>query len=308
MRASRSKSGFTKDQRQFVLVYKQDNGKFGDSLTFSRDEVLAIARGFEDRQSGIEEKGVTKNAAKLIHRMCRENGLLGQESARTEGGQQESSLVGVKAEPEYFPKLKSKQAFSDDVVVDVAFLLSGVDPGVRMRTNTPLRQLARGQSGRVPASVHLLGDHRYLLPQFHGQSLDAFHRSWDAATSRLNQQLTSDTWQLVQNLHEFDERTLAATQVDAATEKLLATFKERSIDLLAGLFQRAQLKISSVHAQPVKEETANWPSLLGKWFRRRPEAPQETVDPEARDVAKEYLTRSFKLARLIRWKASGKDQ
>ena len=331
-RVSTSKSGFT--DKDFVLVFKNGDGRYSSPRKIPRNIALEIAKDLASNSDAAEKYGINRSVAKFILAKARRKGLISSSdkavdkaddnfdlvdiatdsieksdafaSAET-SAPSASSKIAIERHPKYFPKIDAyaKPNLATETIEVIAFVLSGVDPDqvqdprIVQRTLT-LRQLIQLSAARVSPGLLMQDDHWYVLAHLHSIDRDAFKLAWEEAQSQASGQANTDVVKLMTKLDKFKIDAAANCLDDAANKSFFLDVQDKSIELLSRIFRRIRRKIESVHENPVPEPPKkSWlNSLIRPKATDQPHA--SPIQTEVTNLVTEYLKQSIKIGRILR--------
>ena len=315
VRVSKSKSGFSKDNLQFRLVYKSGDGKYFKPIVLERSDALKIATHYQANKTGDPERGISHKAAKLIMTRALELGLLGNGSTEslstivdrpTEESEQET-LPGFEPEenppplvPVYFPEIHFDQPFqfTEDQLADLTFIFCEVDPAQRQTSILPLKEMIDQHHCRIATETALERDHQYLIPGMHDFELKQFRESWVAFKRvQLTGQPETDMRKLMQNIDRFKVDDKGKRLQDPQHHNFLANVRDQAVPILYRTFRRHKLK---VQAELERKEEAKVGSLFERLTKRISGKEEPKIAEPLAEISTRYFEQVGKLGRMLR--------
>ncbi|MEO1616269.1 MAG: hypothetical protein AAFV88_10495 [Planctomycetota bacterium] len=210
----------------------------------------------------------------------------------------------------YLPFLTAKRPpqITTDLVDDLAFVLSGVNPSKRVdlemaASGKTLRELYASPQNRLPASSSLLQDHQYVLVHLHQCPRPEFLKIWNDAKEQLGGQKATDLLKLSRELSKFPLDDSGEVLADPKSYSFLEEVQGSSILLLHRQFRIARKKLDELHteaSEPGKttNRSLGWVRLAKPRKKQQPTTVE--VDESERKIVNKYLRNVCKLGRLLR--------
>ncbi len=334
-RISKSRSGFDKEGRAFVIVYKTAEGQYEAPIKLASEQALAIAKTYAVTKSVPNGSPVDASVARHILRQAIARGLIDQTSAKPsktafgmpadwssidepsvdqETIEQEEITDSPPAndiQPKYLPAIDNANnvsgALAEETIDILAFVLSGIDPSLRtdaqtLKANLRLKDLASTPSSRVPADLILQEEHRFVLQHLQRLSVSEFRQLWDEAKTPKKGQLGTEIQRIATKFEKSKIDEAGKFLKDPTNKELFQEFRTHAVEILVRALQRARRRIHAFHEQPeAKPTNSNW--LVKLKLRRPPPNIQPTtvvVADEVRQLVREYVDDCLKLARILR--------
>ena len=332
-RVSTSKSGFT--DKAFVLVFKNDDGKYSLPREIPLDVAISIAKDFASNAETAAKYAISKPVAKFILAKAVRRGLISKpdksvndldlseiatDSIEHSGIESPHAVapakpapptrqpkLAIERQPKYFPTIDPylKPDFEIKTIEIIAFVLSGVDPDqlqdqrIVQRTMN-LRQLIQMSAARISPSLLMQDDHWYVLAHLHALDRDGFKSAWEDAQTQATGQANTDVVKVMTKLDKFRIDPTAKCLDDPTNKSFFLEVQDKSVELLSRNFRRIRRKIESVYEQsapaPAKK---NW---FDRLFKRKltDQAMASAVQSEVSDLVVEYLNQAIKIGRILR--------
>ncbi len=332
-RVSTSKSGFT--DKDFVLVFKNDDGTYSSPRKIPRDIALSIAKDFASNKEVTAKYEISMPVAKFILAKAMRKGLIskpeksaddfdlsdiatdsiersgieppGPATPSKPANPTEHPKVAIERHPKYFPTI-DPYLMSDypiKTIETIAFVLSGVDPeqlqDLRVVQGTiNLRQLIQMSVARISPGLLMQEDHWYVLDHMHGLGRDEFKLAWEEAQSQATGQANTNVVKVMTKLDKFRIDSTAKCLDDPTNKSFFLEVQDKSVELLSRNFRRIRRKIESVHEQPAPPPPKK--SLLDRLFKRKTtgQSSASPVQAEVCDLVIEYLNQAVKIGRILR--------
>jgi hypothetical protein len=336
-RVSTSKSGFT--DKDFILVFKQEDGTYGSPTKIPREVALSIAKNFASKKEVAARFGISEAVAKFILAKAIRKGLVsratkpadefdlsdiatdsierpefersGVESpttaARSSQVQSAEQPKSAERPPKYFPMIDPylQPELPAKTIETIAFVLSGVDPEQQrdqrvVQGALNLRQLIQMSIARISPGLLMQEDHWYVLAHLHALDRDAFKMAWEEAQTQATGQANTNVVKVMTKLDKFRIDSAAKCLDDPTNKSFFLEVQDKSVELLSRNFRRIRRKIESVYELPAPPPAKrNW---LDSLFKRK--AADKTVaspvQAEVQNLVIEYLNQSIKIGRILR--------
>ncbi len=220
----------------------------------------------------------------------------------------------TKPEPPYrfLPRLDARRPpkITDDLLDDLAFVLSGVDPKKRqditiIASGWGLKDLVLDSKSNYSSGSNLLSDHQYVLVNYHQIDASSFAEKWTLAQERMRGQRAADLVKLVHGLERFEIDPDGNALTDSKNFHQIEIFTSHSMEILARQYRSSRRKISDLNRPKDKRRTPERHPAV--WLKRLGLAGNQSrfeVDTEVRKVTRRYLDLCVKLGRLLRSEAS----
>ncbi|TWU04704.1 hypothetical protein [Stieleria varia] len=325
MQVSKSKSGITRDGTRFVVVYKLQDGGYSEPIKLRIDDAIGIAKRFRDHRKGDRSRSISASAAKYVYKKISEKGLLTDEvSANSEdpaplpSHDTPDAKSNLKSDsmlaPVYLPYLEVNREpqVSDEMVDQLAFLLSGIDPAARndpkfARSGVTMRDLIQQTEVRVSTSRLLYTDHRYVLIHLRNLDDDAFRAKWNEAKEQPGGQDATDLIKLTRRLEKLDLENASEIAKNSEEAELILQIQSRAVDLLVRRYRRTQRKLDEINRSDSKpavdtRSQGGWLSRLNFFNKKESEVHNKPVpvDEAAHMAARAYLDHCVQLGRVLR--------
>ena len=338
---SRSRSGITKDGQAIALVYRISEGQYSKPIKLSRTDAISVAKKFQSTGRGDSSLKVTSSAAKFIFKHARHAGWLSHSEqvdtveALREGTIDDSdSQTSIGREslsdeeiaslfkpsksvrPVYLPELHPLRSveIDDEIVADVAFILSGIDPSKcrdakLIEGEITLKALAKTPSGeRVSATQFLRNDHRHALYHLSGLTESQFDEVIAWGKNPASGQENTDLRKLSRIVEQFDSTEPAKQLADPDLRSKFGKIRAQSPKLLFRNFKAARRDIAQLHERnsepenPTKKSAANLIARFRMMICKPENIRKELVDidPEVLEITRSYLMWLCNLGRILR--------
>ena len=300
-----------------VIVYKLANGRYSRPITLSKSDAIDVACKFAKESIGDRDRKINLAAANFIYVSLQKLGWLpdGEDSIcvdddSTVAELDSSALSAAGPTRKYFPFLAATQepSLNEDLIGDIAFVLSSVDPAKRIdpamiRQSMNLAMLTRKPEYRIRVGGTLIDDHWYVLSHLHSLQPAEFRAHWALKKSHMTDHDATDLARISRKLHEFELDATGSVLKDPRNHDLLIGFYEQSVEILIRQYLVARKKLDELH-KPTSGEKGNTPGRR-QWLKsfgrgKQPESQCIALTDSERDIAARYLTAGVKLGRILR--------
>lgn len=307
LRVSKSKSGYSRQSKRLLLVYRQEDGRYSEPRPFTKDQVVAVARELKLKRRVLKmTPPIDQLAAKFMLKQAQKLGWVPPQGEAREPGAESTQKIpdSLRRCPKYFPPVLIDQDPNPEpeTLEEIAFVLSGIDP-LNREQGQPLRKWLSEPSSRIPTSLYLLQDHLHVL-NFPAELEDAdFKSRWSEVKTRLSGQASTDNLKLLRVFEKFGQGPIAEELRNPKQKSFFDDIEKHALEILYRLFRRVHRRIEGHYAQQEECKSTPWWTMKFNLFHTGQTAGDtlpSLVEEAVLDMVLKYVRDCHTLGRILR--------